>query len=165
MEIETLNRAHHLDVFCSRNHILNHWLQTHALSNHRNGSCRTFVAVEEDKIAGFYALAAGSVAHEGAPPRVTKGLARHPVPVAILARIAVDQAYEGQGIGSHLFRDAVCSVIRVADTIGIRALLIHAKNEDARNWYRTKFGLQPSPIDSLQFLILMKDLRKMLQTS
>ena len=100
----------------------------------------------------------GSVEREKAPHRVVKGLARHPVPVMILARLAVDKAYQGKGIGRALLKDALLRTLQVSDIVGIRALIVHAKNDTARQWF-AGWEFEPSPTDPLHLFLILKDLK------
>ena len=108
---------------------------------------------------GFYSLAVGAVEHIDAPERVKKGLARHTIPVMILARLAVDRRYQGMGIGRGLLKDSMLRTINASDYAGIRAILVHAKDEKARTFYK-QFDFVPSPIDPLQLMLLLKDAKK-----
>lgn len=144
---------------------LNEWLHRHALTSQRSGMATVFVtrSLEMGNVVGYYALAAGGVEHASAPARITKGVARHPVPVILLTRLAVDTSTQGGGLGKSLLRDAVSRVDAAADEIGVRALLIHAKDEAARSFYIHLAEFEPSPTDPLHLFLLMKDLRKALQ--
>jgi GNAT superfamily N-acetyltransferase len=112
-------------------------------------------------VAGFYSLAVGSVTPESAPQRVAQVLARHPVPVMILARLAVDQAHQGRGLGQALLRDALLRTAQAADIAGIRALLVHAKDDVARKGYES-WNFEPSPSDPLHLFLMLKDLKALL---
>ena len=101
-----------------------------------------------------------AVAHAEAPPRVTKGLARHPVPVMLLARLAVDRAARGQGLGAILLHDALRRTLQAADIVGIRAVIVHAKGDDAKRFYE-HFDFDLSPTDAYYLFLLIKDLRKL----
>lgn len=108
---------------------------------------------------GYYSLAVGAVDHAQAPPRVKKGLARHPIPVMVLARLAVDRRYQGQQIGRGLLKDALLRTLGLAEQAGVRAILVHAKDTEAVSFYK-RFDFEPSPLDPLQLLLLVKDVRK-----
>ncbi len=153
-----LARGHDLSAFDCGAPALNDYLRKHALANHQNESARTYVATRGDRVVGYYSLAASSVAPERVPDRVKKGLARHPVPVILLARLAVDRSERGQGLGKGLLKDALLRASRAADLIGCRAVLVHAKDEAARAFYE-KFDFTPSPTDELHLYLLMKDIR------
>lgn len=114
------------------------------------------VAVDET-VAGSYTLAVGEVRREEAAARLTKGLARLPVPVMLLARLGVDLAWQGKGVGAGLLRDAALRTLQVADVAGVRALVVHAKNDQARTFYE-RFDFRPSPTDPLHLYVLLKDL-------
>lgn len=138
---------------------LNEWLPRYAWQNQQANTARTFVVCVENRVVGFYSLAVGAVEHIDAPQRVKKGLARHPIPVMILARLAVDRRYQGMGIGRGLLKDSLLRTINASDYAGIRAILVHAKDEKARTFYQ-KFDFEPSPIDPLQLMLLLKDAKK-----
>lgn len=156
-----LSASHDVAAFDCGVTPLNYYLRRHALVNQRNESARTYVATHGAAVAGYYTLAAGSVIPEQAPERIRKGLARHPVPVILLARLAVAQVEQGQRLGQGLLKDALTRVAQAADIIGCRALLVHAKDEAARAFYQ-KFDFTPSPTDDLHLFLLMKDLRAIL---
>lgn len=140
---------------------LNQLLQRHALVNQKAGGSQTYVCCQDDTVVGFYSLAVGSVDPQGTPPRVAKGLARHPVPVMILARLAVDVEHQGRGLGRALLKDALSRTAQAADIAGIRCVLVHAKGDAARRWYES-FDFEPSPTDPYHLFLLLKDLRRSL---
>ena len=108
---------------------------------------------------GYYSLAAGEVTHEAAPARVAKGMARHPIPVMLLARLATDLTWRGRGLGAALLVDAMRRTLQAADIAGIRALVVHAKDEKARRFYE-HFNFDASPKDPLHLSILIKEIRR-----
>ena len=114
--------------------------------------------LRDNRVVGYYSLAAASVQHEEAAPRVAKGLAKHPIPVVLLARLAVDQSEKGKGLGTALLKDALVRSLQGADIIDCRAVLIHAKDQAAQTFYR-KFGFESSPIDEFHLFLLMKDIK------
>ncbi|NCW85804.1 MAG: N-acetyltransferase [Oxalobacteraceae bacterium] len=134
------------------------FLHRFALVSQQSNSAQTYVCGYGGSVVGFYSLAVGSVDPAAAAPRVIKGVPRHPVPVMILARLAVDVAHQRVGLGRALLKDALRRTAQAADIAGIRALLVHAKDERARNWYLS-FDFEPSPSDPLHLFLLMKDLR------
>jgi GNAT superfamily N-acetyltransferase len=115
-----------------------------------------------DQVVGFYSLAVGSVEPQAVPSRVMKGLARHTVPVMILARLAVDATHQRQGLGRALLKDALLRTAQAADIAGIRSLLVHAKDEAARQWYES-WEFEPSPTDPYHLFLLLKDLKAMVR--
>lgn len=140
---------------------LNQFLQRYALVSQKSSSAQTYVCCLKGEVLGFYSLAVGSVDPEDAPGRVMKGLARHPVPVMILARLGVDQAHQGKGLGKALLKDALLRTVQAADIAGIRCLLVHAKDEAARQWYES-WDFEPSPTDPYHLFLMLKDVKALL---
>ncbi|MCE0824684.1 GNAT family N-acetyltransferase [Buttiauxella sp. A2-C2_NF] len=133
---EPLTSSHQLAEFVSGESVLDDWLKQRGLKNHAYGAARTFVICKKEskQVAGFYSLATGSVNHTEA----TGGLRRNmpdPIPVIILARLAVDLSFRGKGLGADLLHDAVLRCYRVADNIGVRAIMVHALTEEAKQFY------------------------------
>lgn len=159
---EPLTAAHDVSNFDCRQHDLTVWLRRYAHQNQQAGAARVYVVHRSGRVVGYYALAAGSVEPEDAPERVKKGLARHPLPVILLARLAVDVSERGQGLGAALLKDALSRSSSAADEIGARAVLVHAKNDEAQAFYR-RFDFESSPTDPLHLFLLMKDLRAALR--
>ncbi|PRH81231.1 GNAT family N-acetyltransferase [Arenimonas caeni] len=137
---------------------LNQFLQRFALVNQKANSAQTYVCCQGKDVVGYYSLAVGSVEPDAATTRVTKGLARHPVPAMILARLAVATAHQRQGLGQALLKDALLRTAQAADIAGIRCLLVHAKDDAARQWYEG-WDFEPSPSDPYHLFLLMKDLK------
>ena len=137
---------------------LNQFLQRFAFTSQQANSAQSYVICRDGAVAGFYSLAVGSVAPADAAPRVRKGLARHAVPVMILTRLAVDLQHQGAGVGRALLRDALLRTLQAADIAGIRALLVHAKDDAARRWY-LGWEFEPSETDPFHLFLLMKDLK------
>lgn len=159
---EPLNPEHDTRRFdCGTHESLNDWLRRFALLNQKNESARTYVVHRGQSVVGYYSISAGSVSPEEAPGRVAKGLARHAIPVILLARLAVDKDEKGTGLGKALLKDALLRITSAADIIGARAVLVHAIDESAKDFY-LHFNFEPSPIHELQLMLLMKDLRKAL---
>jgi GNAT superfamily N-acetyltransferase len=142
---------------------LNSYLRKFAFANHQAGYARTFVSCDDQNVVlGYYTLAAGQVLHENASERLAKGAARHSIPVALLARLAVDKTAQGRRLGQSLLLDSIRRVLTVSESVGIRALLVHAKNDRARDFYRKYAGFEPLPGDPLALYLLVKDARKSL---
>ena len=156
--VEPLAKSHDLSAFNSGRPALDEWLRRFALSNQSSESARTYVVHREKRVVGFFTLCAGSCDRDAVPARVARGLADHPVPVVLLARLAVDLAAQGQGLGQALLRDAMARALAGANVIGARALMVHALDSTAADFY-VHFGFAPSPGDALQLFVLMKDLR------
>ena len=131
------------------------------MANQQAGAAQTYVGLIGDAVVGYYTLTVGQITREEAPERLTKGLARHPVPIMLLARLAVDLRSQGQGAGKALLRDAMQRTQQAADIAGIRAFAVHAKDDGARAFYE-KFDFIPSPTDPLHLFLLLKDVRRIL---
>lgn len=160
--VQKLDASHEVDAFDCGKEPLDRFLQRHALVNQKAGSAQTYVVCRgEQRVAGYYSLAVGAVEHADAPGRVGKGLARHPIPVMLLARLAIDRTEQGKGLGKALLKDALLRTAQAAEIAGIRALLVHAKDDEARAWYE-QFDFEPSPTDPYHLFLLMKDLRALL---
>jgi GNAT superfamily N-acetyltransferase len=155
--IEKLRREHQLDSFDCGNEALNRFLKHQAWNSQQAHSAQTYVLAKELAVVGYYSLAAGAVTHEQATERAKKGLARHPIPTILLARLAVDVALQGQKIGPALLKDALLRAASAADTIGARAVLVHAKDDKAKGFYE-HFNFEPSPSDPYHLMLIMKDL-------
>jgi GNAT superfamily N-acetyltransferase len=153
-----LELRHDVSAFDCDVPALNKFLKQFALANQRAHSARTYVAIRGERVVGYYTLAAGSVRREETPARVAKGLAAHPVPVLLLARLAVDRGEKGKGLGRGLLKDALLRAAQAADIIGCRAVTVHAKDEAARAFYQ-RFGFEPSPTDRFRLFLLMKDIK------
>lgn len=160
LTIAKLSAAHRVAEFDCGREALNAFLARYALTNQAMQGAQTYVALEDGKpeVLGYYSLAVGQVQHEDAPERLTKGLARHPVPVMILARLAIDQSWQGRGLGQGLLRDAILRTLQAAEIAGIRAIVVHAKDEPARAFY-AHFGFTSWAENTLQLFLLLKDAR------
>lgn len=158
--VEKLTRSHAVDRFDCGEEALNRFLVRFALSSQQANASQTYIGLADDAVIGFHTLVVGEVAYGDAPGRLTKGLARHPVPIMLLARLAVSNDWQGKGIGAGLLRDAVLRTLQAADIAGIRALAVHAKDDAARSFYR-RFDFVESPTDPLHLFALIKDLRSL----
>lgn len=159
--VRKLAASDNVDLFDSGQPDLNQFLQRFALTNQRANSAQTYVSCQEGVVVSFYSLAVGSVEPETAVPRVLKGMARHPVPDMILARLAVDLKHQGMGLGRALLKDALLRCAQAADIAGIRALLVHAKGNAARQWY-LNWEFEPSETNQFHLFLLLKDLKAIL---
>lgn len=160
--IEKLRRDHPVDNFTCGRDELDRFLIRYALGNQQANASQTYIGLHDQEVIGFYSLVVGEVAFGDAPERLTKGLARHPVPVMLLARLAVSTAWQGRKIGSGLLKDAMLRTLQAADIGGIRAFAVHAKDDSAKQFYE-RFGFVPSPTDPLHLYRLIKDLRRSLE--
>ncbi len=161
--IEKLRRDHLVDGFDCGKDQLNGFLKRHAWNNQQANSAQTYVLAKDLAVFGYYSLAAGSITHDEATERVSRGLARYPIPVILLARLAVDRRLQGKGIGPALLKDALRRASSAADIIGARAIVVHAKDDNAKGFY-SHFGFDPDPSDPYHLMLITKDLRRMLQT-
>ncbi|HEY7543445.1 MAG TPA: GNAT family N-acetyltransferase [Blastocatellia bacterium] len=153
-----LNRSHDRSTFDCRIAALNEHLKLYALQNQKKHAARTYVATLGNRVAGYYTLAFGSVSHEEAPPRIKAGLGKYPIPVILLARLAVDITQRGKGLGSALLKDALLRTLQAAEIAGLRAMLVHAKDDDAKSFYE-RFGFEPSPIDAYHLFLRIADIK------
>jgi len=161
LRIEKLQRAHPLESFDCGREALNRFLIRYALQNQQAGASQTYVALADNELAGYYTLVVGQVEYEQASERLKKGLARFPVPIMLLARLAVGTYWQGKGLGSGLLKDAMLRTLQAADIAGIRAFMVHAKDDNAKAFYE-RFGFVPSPSDPYHLFRLLKDIRALL---
>ncbi len=160
--VEKLRADHPIEGFDCGREELNRYLLRFAWANQQAGPAQTYVGLAGDAVVDYYTLAVGQVTREEAPERLTKGLARHPVPIMLLARLTVSAAAQGQGIGKALLRDAMQRTLQAADIAGIRAFAVHAKDDEAQRFYE-KFDFIPSPADPMHLFVLLKDVRRIMQ--
>lgn len=160
--IEVLNAGHNLPPFDCGRDALNHWLWKFALQSQAANSAKTYLALDGDTVIGFYSITVGCVSFDESSLRLRKGLARQPVPVMLLARLAIHKDWQRQGLGGFLLRDAVRRTAQAADIAGIRALIIHAKDDDAKKFYE-RFDFRQSDSDPLHLYALLKDLKPLFE--
>lgn len=163
LRIEKLDRSHALESFDCGKEPLNRFLIRNALQNQQAGSAKTYVALSDAEVLGYYSLVVAQVEYDDAPERLVKGLARHPVPLMLLARLAVATKAQGQKLGHGLLKDAMLRTLEAADIAGIRALAVHAKDDEARGFYE-HFDFIPLPSDPYHLVILLKDVRALLKS-
>lgn len=156
---EPLRGKHNFGSFSCGEESLDGWLHRYSRHAEAAGSARVFVTTDGHEVVGYYALAVGRVEAKDGTARLVKGQPRgKPVPVVILARLAVDESHQGRGVGRSLLQDALLRSAGAARAVGIRALLVHA-HEEARDFY-LRFGFEPSPTDPLHLILLMKDVAR-----
>ena len=158
---EPLAAGHALDRFDSGVLSLDDWLRRRARRNQASGASRTFVLCDAGETVGYYALAASAVAPDAAPGRFRRNMP-DPIPVVVLARLAIAREHQGRGLGRALFQDAANRVVHAADAIGIRGLLVHAISEEAKAFY-LRLGLDSSPLDPMTLMVTLADLRGALE--
>jgi len=155
---EPLSDKHDLSDFSCGETILDQWLRQRADKNESSGASRTYVVCEGNIVIAYYSLAVGSIEHRFAPGKIRRNMPE-PIPVMVLGRLAVDTRHRGKSIGPALVRDALSRTLRVAEEVGIRALLVHALHERAAGFYK-KLGFAHSPFDPLMLFLGLKELRK-----
>lgn len=149
---QLLTTAHRFDDFSCGEPILDEWLKRRAMVNQTSGASRTFVVVDRDnRVYGYYAVAAGAVSHQMATGGVRRNMP-DPIPVMVLARLAVDHRAQGINLGGALLRDAVNRAVTVSQNMGVRALLVHALHERAKSFYE-HYGFQSSPVDPMTLML------------
>jgi len=158
--IEKLARSHAAEKFDCGEQPLNLFLARYAFQNQQANASQTYIGLSGQDIIGFYTLVVGEIAYGDAPDRLKKGLARHPVPIMLLARLAVSLEWQGKGVGAGLLRDALLRSLQAADIAGIRAITVHAKDDNARAFYE-RYGFIQSPTDPLHLYVLTKDLKSL----
>jgi len=166
LDPQPLDNEHRINGFDCGVGSLDIWLVKHARAALGAGSARTYVVVdsEQERVVGYHALSVASIEHDEATERARKGMPRHQVPAVLLARLAVDKSTQGEGLGAFLLRDAMTRAVSVAEQAGIRILLVHALNDDARSFYE-HFGFEPSPSDPMNLQIIIKDIRAALDSA
>ena len=162
LRIEKLQRHHPLESFDCGREALNRFLIRYALQNQQGGASQTYVALTGEAVVGYYTLVVGQVDYDDAPERLKKGLALHPVPIMLLARLAIATSCQGKGLGSGLLKDAMLRTLQAAEIAGIRAFVAHAKDDVAKAFYE-RFDFVPSPSDPYHLFRLMKDVRAALK--
>lgn len=158
--VEKLQFEHKTDCFDCGKAELNRFLSRFAFVNQRANTAQTYVVCRARVVVGYYSLTVGQADHQNAPARISKGIARHPIPLMILARLAIDTQEQGKGLGAALLKDALFRCAAAADIAGIRALFVHAKDEEASRFYQ-HFNFRPSPTDPHHLFLLMKDVVQM----
>lgn len=153
-----LSPAHDLSQFMCGELTLDDWLRRRALPNEASGSSRTYVVLVGRRVVGYYALANGAITHAEAPGRIRRNMPDS-VPVMVLGRLAVDQEFQGHGIGTGLLRDAVLRTVQAAEIAGIRAILVHALSETAKRFYE-QYGFVASPVDPLSLMITVAEAKR-----
>ena len=156
---EPLQPQHQLEAFDCGKPSLNDWLHRHARQAQGSGSAKTFVVADAGRVAGYFSLTVGQIDTLETPERIRKGMGQYPIPVVILARLAVAQNDQGRGIGVGLLQDAIRRTTLIAEHAGIRAMLTHPIDQDAARFY-TRFGFVASPLREQQLLLLLKNARR-----
>jgi GNAT superfamily N-acetyltransferase len=159
---EKLNEKHQLGDFSCGEVSLDLWLKQRAAKNEEMRASRTYVVCDGSKVIAYYCLAVGSVEHQRAPSKVKRNMPDH-VPVMILGRLAIDQKWQGKGIGRALLRDAVLRTLQAAEFAGIRAMLVHALNDSARSFYLSN-GFHQSPVDPMTLIVTLDEIERIVKS-
>ena len=162
---EPLGDHHDVGEFTCRSSEQTDWLRRHARQSAAAGTTKVFVVTEVDssRAVAYYGWCMAQLSVESAPARLRKGAGRYPQPVALLARLGVDVAHEGRGLGAALLQDVFARLLELSEDIGCRALLVHAETDAARDFYLHLVPeFEPSPTDDLHLVLLMKDIRRTL---
>lgn len=158
---EPLTSEHDTSSFCSGETNLDDWLKRRALKNQDSGASRTYVVTAGRPVVGYYSLAAGALSQESAPGRVRRNMP-DPIPVMVVGRLAVDQVWQGKGLGRALLKDAILRTTQAADIAGIRAILIHALSQDAKTFYE-RCGFYASAVDPMTLMLTLQEARAMVE--
>ena len=161
LRIEKLRREPYVDAFDCGQEPLNRFLARYALQNQQAEASQTYVALADDEVIGFYTLVVAEVEYDEAPARLGKGLAKHPIPLMLLARLAIAMTWQGKGLGAGLLKDAMLRTLQAAEIAGIRAMAVHAKDDAAKTFYE-RFDFIPSPSDPYHLFLLLKDVRALM---
>lgn len=159
--VEKLRSDHIVKGFDCGKEPLNRYLIRYALRNQLSDASQTYVAREEKRVIGYHTLVVGEIEYDRAPERLKKGLARYPIPLMVLARLAIRVDRQGHGLGAGLLKDALLRTMRAAEIAGIRAIALHAKDDSARSFYE-HFNFRPSPTDPMHLFLLLKDIKALL---
>ena len=159
---EVLHDKHLLEQFDCGNPSLNEWLLRHAKQAQSSGSAKTFVVSDDNIVIGYFSLTVGQVETYEAPERIRRGMGQYPIPVVILARLAVSINHQGLGIGVGMLQDAIRRTLMISEQVGIRALLTHPIDDRASKFYE-RFGFVSSPVREKQLVLLLKDARKLMR--
>lgn len=159
---QALGSSHRLEEFDCGKTALTEWLLHHARQAQGSGSARTFVICHQDRVVAYYSLTVGQIDTLEAPERIRRGMGQYPIPLVILARLAVDLDYQKRGLGFSLLQDAITRTVSTADQAGIRALLTHPIDAEADAFYR-RFGFEPTPAHDRQLILLLKDARRFMR--
>lgn len=158
-QVEKLNTGHRVHGFKSGKHSLDLFLKRHALKNQEADSAQTYVVHRSGTVVAYYSLTVGDVDKQGCPPGITAGMPpNYPIPVILLARLAVDEREHRRGIGKALLKDAFYRIASAADIVGVRAVLVHAIDADARDFYQ-RFDFEEFPAGTLHLMLSLKDVR------
>ena len=157
---EPLSPNHDTDSFESGVPALDAWLKVRARANEASGASRTFVLCTDNRVVGYYSLAAASIMHAHATGSVRRNMPE-PAPAVLIGRLALDKAWQGRGHGISLLQDAVLRIVGAAETVGVRAILVHAMSDEAKRFYE-RFGFRASPVDPMTLMMTVEEVVRMI---
>jgi predicted N-acetyltransferase YhbS len=152
-----LGPEHDCSTFDCGNDLLNTWLLEKAKGNQLSRASRTFVGASDQQVVGYYSLSNFAIARREATTRIARNMP-DPIPAVLLGRLAVDRSAQRQGLGKGLLRDAILRTLQIAERSGVRAMFVHAIDEDARSWY-ARYGFEPSRTHEMELMVLLDDVR------
>jgi len=155
-----LSPEHNVEAFDSGVAALDAWLKHRARSNEAAGASRTFAICKNGRVVGYYSLAAASIMHSQATGKAKRNMP-DPVPAVLIGRLALDKAWQGSGHGISLLQDAVLRIVGAAETVGVRAILVHAISEDAKVFYQ-RFGFRASPVEPMTLMMTVEEAQRMI---
>ena len=155
---EPLTPEHNLEEFDCGKVVLNDWIRQKANKSQVEGGARTFVVTHKGLVVGYYCIATGSVGHDQLNAKLKRNMP-NPIPVIVLGRLAIDQRYPKQGIGTGLMKDCYLRVLSIADQVGVRALLVHALDDESRDYYVDHLGFSSSPITRNTLFLGIKEIK------
>lgn len=159
-QVVPITRSQDWSAFDCGESELNEWLRAYAVQSEKSGGARVFAVVDADNCGvAYYAISAQSIVAQGAPERLRKGMPKHPIPVLLIARLAVDKRFKGQGLGAGLLKNALLRCLNASSEVGVRAVIVDAKNDAARRFYEY-FDFEAFPDDPKRLFLLIKDLRR-----
>jgi GNAT superfamily N-acetyltransferase len=161
---EPLDPKHKIDLFDCGEVTLNNWLKERALKSESSGAARTYVVCSDNRVVGYYCLSTGSVMRSQAPSKIRRNMP-DPIPAIVVGRLAVDRNHQGQGLGKALIKDAVLRSLQASEIVGIRAILVHALNEKAKQFYTDQCGFLPSSLYPLTLMLTLSEAKKTLESN
>jgi len=162
LRIEPITKLHNRKDFKCSKKPLTLYLHRYARQNDENNIARTFVAVDDTKkVFGYYSLSTCSIEFENLPEAFAKRLPAYPVPAALIARLAVDTNFNGQGLGSRLLIEALQNILTASEEIAIKVMLIDAIDEEARAFY-LRFGFIELPGKKLKLFLPIETISQLL---
>lgn len=158
LSVVQLAPAHQVEAFDSGNQVLDNWLRKNGLQAQQSNTAAVYLLLQGENVLGYYAIAMSSIEQSESTSRVRKGTGNYRIPMALVARLAVDVKSQGKGYGSALLKDALVRTVAASQSVACHGILVHAIDEAATNFYQ-RFGFEPSPISSRTLMVLLKDIK------